>query len=88
MSNAVQQNKPEHPDTGRDVEITVDGRTITIHRGRQTVAAIKAAAGVAEGYSLVEEQKDGRLVELPDDGAVTLQGGEIFHSHPKGGSSA
>jgi hypothetical protein len=80
------QGHPE-PEQGPNVTITVDSKDVTIHRGRQTVAAIKAAAGVPDGYVLVQE-KDGRLEELSDDGAVTLKGGEIFHLQPKQGTSA
>lgn len=89
MSVAVEKqgHGPAEPEQGPNVTITVDGKEVTIHRGRQTVAAIKAAASVPEGYVLVQE-KDGRLEELADDASVTLKGKEVFHLQPKQGTSA
>ncbi|MDE2039850.1 MAG: hypothetical protein KGO96_08500 [Elusimicrobia bacterium] len=55
---------------------------MTIHRGHQTVAQIKTAAGVPLAYDL-EQVVNGKLVPLADDGAVTLKGDEKFISHPK-----
>lgn len=72
---------------GPEVTITVDGNPVTIHRGHQTVAAIKTAAGVPLAYDL-EQEIDGRLTPLPDDGAVVLKGGEVFHSHVKDSGSS
>lgn len=73
---------PQHPQEGRNVNITVNGQTYTIHRGHQTVTAIKQVAQVPLAYDL-EQVIDGVLKPLPDDGAVTLKGGEVFVSHPK-----
>lgn len=72
---------------GDIVTITIDGKPVSIHRGHQTVAAIKLAGGVNPAYDL-EQIIDGRLVLLPDDGAVTIKGGEEFVSHPKSGTSS
>ncbi len=80
-------NKPQ-PETGPIVEIKVNGKAYPIHRGRQTVAAIKSAGKVPLADDL-EQVVDGRLVPLPDDGSVTIKGHEVFVSHPKdSGSSA
>lgn len=77
----------EKPDTGPAVTITVNRVQYQIHRGHQTVAAIKAAAGVPAADDL-EQNVDGKLELLKDDGGVTLKGGEVFISHPKDSGSS
>lgn len=77
----------EEPQRGPDVAITIDNNPYSIHRGRQTVAALKALAGVSQSYDLAELE-DGRLVPLADDGAVTIKGGEVFKSNLKVGHSS
>ncbi len=72
---------------GALVTITVDTKPYKIHRGHQTVAAIKTLAGVPLAYEL-EQLTGGKLTPLPDDGAVTLKGGEVFLSHPKDGGAS
>jgi hypothetical protein len=72
---------------GPDVTITVDTKPYRIHRGHQTVAEIKTVAGVPLAFEL-EQLVNGKLTPLPDDGAVTLKGGEIFLSHPKDGGAS
>jgi len=68
---------------GRDeVLLTVNNREVRIHRGHQSVTEIKAAGGVPLADDL-DQVVDGRLVQLPDNGAVTIKGGEVFISHPK-----
>ncbi len=69
------------------VTITVNGTNVPIHRGRQTVVQIKTAGHVAVADDL-EQQIDKRLVPLPDDGAVTIKGEEVFVSHPKDSASS
>lgn len=83
----AQKKKPDHPDTGSMVSITINGATVSIHRGRQTVAEIKAAGGVNPAHEL-EQVEDSQLRPLPDDGAVTLKGGEVFISHPRDSASS
>jgi len=83
----AEHDKPDHPQEGPDVTVSVDGHVVTIHRGRQTVAAIKKAGNVPATYEL-EQVIDGKLVPLPDDGALTIKGGETFFSHPKDSSSS
>jgi len=75
-------HKPGHPEQGPIVEITVNRKVYKIHRGRQTVKAIKELAGVPPADEL-EQVVDGNLEPLPDEGAVTLKGGEVFLSHPR-----
>jgi hypothetical protein len=90
MSQVVEKHESEQSDKdhGNDiVTITVNDNPVKIHRGHQTVEAIKDAANVPQGYELLQEI-DGRLTPLKDDGAVTLKGGEIFESHVRESTSA
>ena len=75
------------PATGPLVEITINGASKSIHRGRQTVVEIKTVGGVPLADDL-EQVIDGRLVPLADDGAVTIKGREVFVSHPKDSGAA
>lgn len=77
----------KNDDQGPEVRIVVDNRDYDIHRGRQAVAAIKALAGIPLAYEL-EQIVDGKPTPLPDDGAVTIKGGERFISHPRDASSS
>lgn len=74
-------------ETGSSVDITVDGKIYRIHRGRQTVSAIKTLAGVPQAYQL-DQDVGGVLTPLDQNGAVTIKGGEIFVSYPATGSSS
>lgn len=82
-----QPGKPGHPDTGSMASITLNGAQVSIHRGRQSVAEIKAAGKVPAAHEL-EQVEDGRLKPLADDGAITLKGGEVFISHPRDSASS
>jgi hypothetical protein len=77
----------EHPQPGPIVTITINNQPKPIHRGRQTVAEIKNAGGVPLAEEL-EHLIDNKLTPLPDDGAVTIKGGEVFVSHVRDGGSA
>ena len=81
----TQQHK--HEEHGPEVTIHINDHDVRIHRGRQTVAAIKAAGGILLADDLVEVVNR-KPVPLPDDGSVTIKGGEHFISHPKGAGSA
>lgn len=72
---------------GPNVIITVNGQSVTIHRGHRTVAEIKQAAHVPLAHDL-ELVSDGVLKPLPDDGALVIKGGEVFVSHPKDAASS
>jgi hypothetical protein len=90
-STVQQQDKPggdkPHPEPGPIVTITVNGQPVSIHRGHQTVVAIKTAGGVPLADDL-SQIIDGKLVLLADDGGVTIKGQEVFVSSPKSGASA
>jgi hypothetical protein len=91
MSAIVEETGIDHagndPQTGPSVTITVNNNLKTIHRGRQSVATIKQVGGVPLADDLVQII-DGVLTPLPDDGAVTIKGGEVFLSHVKDGAAA
>jgi len=80
------KNPPGHdhepPQTGPEVEISINNTIFTIHRGRQTVVAIKQVGGVPLADDL-EQVIDGQLTPLADDASVTIKGGEVFLSHIK-----
>jgi len=77
----------EAPEKGPFVTITINNTSRDIHRGRATVAEIKALGGVPVADEL-EEVVQGKLTPLPDDGAVTIKGGEVFISHPRDSGSS
>ena len=90
MSNQPKVHEPaahEPPHPGPNVEITINNVIKTIHRGRQTVAEIKTVGDVQQADEL-EQLMDNKLTPLPDDGAVTIKGGEVFLSHVRDGGSA
>jgi len=76
----------EHQDSSI-VTITVDNKQREIHRGYQSVAEIKQVGEVPAAFDL-DEVVDSKLIPLPDDGFVTIKGGEVFLSHPKSGRSS
>jgi len=68
------------------VTIDVNDVAVTIHRGHQTVAAIKAAGNVPSTDILYEMPN--YEVALNDNDSITIKGGERFKScAPSGGSS-
>lgn len=81
---AKNDHEKEH---GPIVKITVDGNEIHIHRGHRSVAEIKQAGNIPLAFDL-EQVVDGKLTFLPDDGSLTIKGGEVFVSHPKDSSSS
>ncbi len=82
--------------TGRDathtqddvVIITVNNEPVEIHRGRQSVVEEIKTLGHVPLADQLTELVDGRLTPLPDDGAVTIKGHEVFVSHPKDSGSS
>lgn len=85
MDTAEQQTPTDDtPQHGEFATITVNNQPYTIHRGHETVTAIKEVAGVPTAYQL-DELIDGTFTPLKDDGSVTIKGGEQFMSYPKGG---
>lgn len=69
------------------VEITIKDKTYTIHRGNEKVLAIKELGGINPNHVLVQII-DGQLKDLPNDGSVTIKGGEVFKCHPPVGDNS
>jgi predicted Rdx family selenoprotein len=78
---------PDHPDQGPNVEITIDGKTFQIHRGNQPVSAIKKLGGVPAANQL-DQDVNGVLTPLDQNGSIVIKGGEVFVSYPATGSSS
>lgn len=72
------------------VSIKINNKPYPIHRGRQKVAEIKRVGGVplADELAQVVEGNTPPLTPLPDDGAVTIKGGEEFISYPRDSGSS
>jgi hypothetical protein len=87
MADASQHPPAAKPETGSTVTIIVNGTSYEIHRGHQTIAAIKQVAGVPPAYQM-DQDVGGVLTPLDQGGAVTLKGGEIFVAYPATGSSS
>lgn len=82
MTNGSEESR------GKDfVQITVDGKSIRIHRGRQSVTDIKKLGSVPAAFVL-EQVVDGTLHPLADSDFVVIKGGEVFVSHPRDSSSS
>ncbi len=77
----------ETKEHGPNVSIFIDNVERLIHRGHQSVVAIKEAGKVPIAYDL-EQIIEGTLTPLPDDGAITIKGEEKFVSHPKDSGSS
>lgn len=71
-----------------EVTIYVDEKPFEIHRGKQLVSAIKSVAGVPAVDQLSEENSEGGLTKLAQDGSVKIKGGEKFVSFPATGGSS
>jgi hypothetical protein len=85
--NAPTTNPHTDQETGPIVKITINSKPKEIHRGRNTVAEIKKLGDVPAADEL-EQVIGGKLTPLPDDGAVTIKGGEVFISHPRDSGSS
>ena len=83
----MSKNTKKDPRGKSNVCITVDNVELEIHRGRQTVVEIKTLAGVLLADEL-NQLIDGVLTLLPDDGSVTIKGGEVFVSQPPTGAAS
>jgi hypothetical protein len=89
LEETQHQKQPDRPrpEPGPEVHITINGVSRVIHRGRRTVVEIKTLGEVPLADEL-EQLIDGKLTPLPDDGAVTIKGGEVFMSHVRSGGSS
>ena len=82
------ERNAEHPTEHHElVKITINNHPYDVHRGRQSVAALKTLAGIPSSDEL-DEVIHGQLDPLPDDGAVTIKGGEDFKSNLRVGHTS
>jgi hypothetical protein len=70
-----------------EVHITVDGKEYKIKRGTELIATIKKIANVPAAYQL-DQDINGVLTPLDQNGSVTINGGEVFVGFPATGSSS
>lgn len=78
------QEAEEHLST---VPIGINSTRHPITPGQHTVQEVKQLGHVPLADEL-EQIIGGQLTPLPDDGTVTIQGGELFASHPRSGGSS
>lgn len=84
----AQDKKDEHQNNGKeDVNITINNDPYEIHRGHHTVAELKSIAEIPVAYEL-NIIIDNKFKPLPDDGGVTIKGGEEFISNARDGVSS
>ena len=69
------------------VEITIKNQPYKIHRGNRKVSEIKQIGGINPNHILVQVIGD-KLIDLPNDGSVTIKGGEVFQSKPPVGDNS
>lgn len=81
------KHNEEHNSGKENVTITINDKQLEVHRGRHTVAELKALDGIPLAYEL-SIIIDGKFEPLPDDDGITIKGGEEFISNPKDGVSA
>lgn len=70
-----------------EVHIVVDGKQYKIKRGTEQVSAIKKLANVPAAYQL-DQDVNGVLTPLDQNGTVIINGGEVFVGFPATGSSS
>jgi len=72
------------------VDVTIGGKTVTLHRGSTPVSTIKEKGGVPAGYELALETPGTTppFTPLADDARYTIKGGENFISYPKDSGSS
>ena len=88
MENSASPATPlDEKEHGPIITITVNNIERKIHRGSQTVSEIKTVGQVPQA-DVLSEVINNKPKDLPDDGRVTIKGGEIFVSHPRSGGSS
>ena len=73
--------------THAEVSITIDGKPYNIRRGNEKVSTIKGIANVPAAYQL-DQDVNGVLTPLDQNGSIVIKGGEVFISFPATGSSS
>jgi len=81
------RDEDDHPQTGPEVIVTIEGVEKKIHRGSRRVAELKALLGVSADLALAQVI-DGQITPLRDEDHVTIKGGEAFFKGPRTGGSS
>lgn len=88
---STQELKSARPDDVRNhphrVQVTIDGRELSLPSGEYVVADLKLKLGVPAEYEL-EHIKHGTFEPLRDDSVFKLHHEEEFISHVRTGSSS
>ena len=72
---------------GELVDVTIDGKTVGIQRGKYVVAQLKEVLGVAPDYEL-DRVVGHEFKALDDTETVQVHKGEVFVSHVRRGGSS
>lgn len=86
--NQVNHNQGHGADNGQGndvVQIFINDLSYSIHRGHQSIAAIKEIGGVSS-LDILYQMPD--YIELDNSGAVIIHGGERFKPVAPSGSSS
>jgi hypothetical protein len=76
-------NKPEEP--GKSfVEISIDGKTKSIHRGNRPVSEIRNLGEVPQEFE-IDQLINNQYKPLDDNDSVTIKGDEVFVRMPRSG---
>ncbi len=87
MSTSHDKTKDDHPQTGSEVVVTIEGVEKKIHRGSHRVSELKSLLGVSADLALAQVI-DGQITPLNDEARVTIKGGEVFFKGPRTGGSS
>jgi hypothetical protein len=95
MSTIAEEARTGHDHHGHDhgghceerVTIIVNNKEVFAHRGHLTVQTIKQLAQAPLTDEL-DQLVGSKILPLPDDGKVHIEGCEIFIHHPKDGGSS
>lgn len=82
MNTEAQHPEGGHQEHGHEVHIKINGVEHRIHRGRNSVEHLRHLGQILE-HEVLSEEREGELVDLPEDGHVEIKGGEVFVSHER-----
>jgi hypothetical protein len=87
-AGSEREHGSEHHDHKDLVVITVNRFKYEISHGQHTVAEIKQLASVPAADELAQVREGHDPKPLPDNGSVTIEGGEVFLSYPRDSGSS
>lgn len=76
-----------HPEHGKKVEISINGKPYRTHTGDNLVEHLRKLGGIP-ATDILSQLKDGKFVDLDNDARVKIHGHEIFVSHPPSAGSS